>query len=1277
MCRDADGILWLATSSGLVSLPQMESRNPTAYQRDFTELSTSIEHIWPDSQGRLWMKTLNRDVIMYKPRSNEFLFDTSAYLKSMGVDVVKEFCILADLDGHCWAGKEHRIYTFTPDGKLQRVIQTGTDDGNVHGLFAQSPYLYALTQESLYYIRVSDGQVVRTRALPSGFSNIYFIYSDRYDNAWIRNFNQLVCYDYAADRWSPAIIFPSEISDVQPDVEGHLWVSTINNGIFICDGEGHVVHHLVHVAGDLGSLQSDRIGNLFYEKDSQTMWVTYRKGGLSVCNTRMSELLPRYITDGQGHNDATDILSFAQSADGSRIWAGLDGQGIYTRGVHQADWEQVLSDGSVSFLYYDKQQRLWAGLYQTGLLRLDADGRQTLYFPKCRPQAVAEDEQGCLFVALAGDGVWRLNPSTGVKVKTGLHADFALDLKYDKGCLYAATTAGFFKMDARGTWHKVCDGRFRSLTIDKEGCFWLLGNDGQEGLTLLGPDGQPTEVPDGLRRAPLRSMAIDPEGRIWITSSDELLMLRHSSQQGGKLEQHVYNINSERSHVYYNFHAIHIDGDNHLWLGSSTGYQCLSIPRLTGQKAEEGNSMPLVIGSVSINDNVLQPEHSGCDVVFLHQLDLQSDENNLMIECSPLYDEGFSSNTYYYQLEGLSDVWYPIKNQAIVLSNLAAGDYRLYTKTEAGEKNLLLSIHIAPPLWRTWWAYLLYVLLFALVVYATLRFYNNKRTYQLQLRRLQMEQEQQAQMNETKLRFFTNISHDLRTPLSLIIGPIEELKNVRIEELKSWEKLQSFNASILQPSLDMIHRNALHLLSLVNQILDFRRLEFGREKLVLSYGDLVPLLRDICASFQLKADKEHISMAFLPAAERIETMFDRDKMTKIMMNLLSNAFKFSSAQGSISVTLGVVDGQIAVSVADTGSGIPDADKPHIFDRFYQSEHDGMPLHMGSGIGLHIVREYVRLHGGDITVMDNPNAKGTVFRFTIPLRKRELGGDGQEVRSERLPESSNQVQDYSFTSHSEPLTSKKSLLLVDDNQDLLSYMTQSLGSGYSILTATNGREALEQLKTNDIDMIVSDVMMPEIDGIELCRRVKTDIETSHIPVVLLTAKAMGSDELKGLEAGADDYITKPFSMDILRQRIHNLMERSQRQHQRFANEIDISPSEITVTSLDELFISKAIAIVEEHISEPSFGVEELSHEMAFHRVQLHKKLLHLTGKTPSLFIRLLRLKRGKQLLEQSGMYVSEVAYQVGFNSPRIFSKYFKEEFGITPKDYFTKQGQEKS
>lgn len=1119
---DANGIIWLGTTSGLYSLPQLESRLPNSYRRGFPNVNASITSISGTKDGRLLLKTHFNQFFIYDPRCNEF-------------------------------------------------IPSGHSD-----------------------TQMSQGVI-----------------------------------------WQPPVTLPSPATGSAEDSEGRIWVSTQSTGVFIFDKEGRQLNHLQHQIWNRNSLESDHVDMIHYEPDTKTMWLAYAKGGLSVCESGQDNDLLNNILDYEHHEAETDVLTFAPIAGRKGMWVGLEKRGIYQ--FADGKVSHVLDNGYVTALYSDNDGSLWAGLYLDGLIHRTVDGKVTKYFNGSSPFAIAKDGEGHIYVALLGKGVWWLDPLRGDTLNTHLVAMYVSALKYHHQKLYAASTEGFYKYDGTAAWEKVCDGNFRSFLIDQKDYIWLLGGEGSEGLTLLAPNGEKTEVPNGLEHAPLKNMTADADGNVWIATPTELLMLCHYQGEEGKLDYYSFNINASDQKIFYNPQASITDPDGSLWLGTTKGYQRVDTKRLISQTTQVAAIKRLVVGAISINNNVLSPGQVynnrillDKDVVLVRELDLKYNENDLEIECSQPYYEGFTTDVFYYQVKGLSDVWYPMKDMTILLSSLPPGYYEVLTRTQSSRQSLLLAIHIAPPFWLSWWAWLIYLLLTVIAVYFLVRYFRNKQAYKTHLREMKLKQEQQEQMNEMKQRFFTNISHDLRTPLSLIITPVEEL-------------LKRKDLGEKRENLEIVHRNAEHLLSLVNQILDFRRLELGHEQLHLSYGDIVMLEWNVCEMFRLKAVKEEILLDFVPDEEKIETLFDRDKMTKVLMNLLSNAFKFTSAGGCVKVRVERADGVVVTTVTDTGVGIPDKDKSHIFERFYQSE-SGTRASMGSGIGLHIVREYIQLQGGDIIVSDNPDGAGTEFRFTIPLRKPE---------------------DISEASKQSALPL---LLIVDDNSDMLTYMSKGLSSDYGVITATNGVDALQQLEDQDVDIIISDVMMPEMDGLELCRRIKTNIETSHVPVVLLTAKSLTSDELEGLEAGADDYITKPFSMDILRQRVHKLLERSRSQHERFAKEIDIEPSEITITSLDEKFIAKAIGIVEAHISESEFGVEELSSEMGVHRAQLYKKLEHLTGKSPQQFIRILRLKRGKQLLEQSGLYISEVAYQVGFNSPRIFSKYFKEEFGVTPKKY---------
>lgn len=548
--------------------------------------------------------------------------------------------------------------------------------------------------------------------------------------------------------------------------------------------------------------------------------------------------------------------------------------------------------------------------------------------------------------------------------------------------------------------------------------------------------------------------------------------------------------------------------------------------------------------------------------------------------------------TYAYKLEPLDRIFHPLEDNVIQLKNLQPGKYCLYVKELNGNDVLWsdtpnLEIIIRPPFWKSPVAYMAYTLLLSLITISIIYYVYKWQRYKMRLKQVELEAERQYQINEMKLRFFTNVSHDFRTPLSLIIMPLSDF----LEHTKD-EKMKKF--------LTPVHRNALRLLTLVNQILDFRKLEVYGQTLNPSYGDIVSFMRDVCSSFTLMADDVHCDLQFRSAVDRVEMLFDKDKVTKIMMNLLSNAFKYTPAEGCITVSLEVWNTDLQVKVADTGQGIPDADKERVFDRFYQAA-PADNNRTGSGIGLHIVKEFVKLHKGEITVTDN-EPHGAIFCFTIPIQKA--------AQSVSLMESSRENEEDKEDASLSPTEGegKKTLLLVEDNPDFLSYMAHTLSDEHRILQAHNGKEALEVLEQQVVDVVISDIMMNEMDGLTLCRTIKSRIETSHIPVILLTAKVMEEDEVKGFEMGADDYITKPFNVSILRHRIHGLIERSRRSHERFKNELEVKPSEITITSLDEQLLARAIKLVEDNMENPDFSVQLLSAELGMHRSNCYHKIL---------------------------------------------------------------------
>ena len=1255
--RGADNLMWVGTSFGLFTLPQLESRNPDGYDRQHQRMRTGIDRIFEDSKGQLWMVTHGSGIMIYDPKTNACTADVAELLgkKNIHIDKNRDFSIYIENRRNCLIWQDHQLYALDLDDGNVRSILLEDNGEQVMKVESNRRAFAVLTTKNLYFFSLGSKVLIRREPLACEVKYETQLTMDETCNVWLSDNKIVQGYNYQAQKWMSSVAFPSHVSAIACGPGGKIWIGQENDGIYICDTDLQIRHHLEHMLGDANSIRDNQIYMLHYEKTSGAMWVAYSKGGISIYDKKQNCGMLYQVMDRQNPNAMTDVLSFAQTIDGKGLWMGLEDRGIFYRPLMEGRWEQVLGGASVSFLKTGSDGSLWAGLYKQGLLHMTIQGKREFYFKGESPYNIAFTPTGQVYVALQGKGVWRMDLTTGQIVDTHIWANFVFDLNYHQGRLHAVATKGYFVMDASGRWKKIRDGIFRHGCIDRQNYVYLLGDGNRAlGLTIIDPQGGLVSLPSTLEKGLSRCATLDKSDNLWVVNGHKLVMLRHRQNNQVEWEYKVFNINPEGERIYYNPGAIHIDRMNQLWLGTDNGYQCINLNRLMEQKDRKSEEKPLAIGCISINDEILSPNKPlngrvliTHDVGLTKSLNLKYNENNIVVECSRLFEERTPTDIYYYQLRGLSDTWQLVDNQTIVLSNLPPGEYQLFTKTQDALESHLLDISIAPPLWRSWWAYLIYLLIVISVAIGMLRYFRNKREYEMRLQQLALQQEQEKHLNEMKLRFFTNISHDLRTPLSLIIGPVEDLEG-KAEDTAT------------KSMLGLIHRNADLLLSLVNQILDFRRLEFGNEKVNLSYGDIVSTIGDICDTFRLKARKEGISLDFQPMVERVETQFDRDKMTKIIMNLLANAFKFTDRGGSITVSTDVLDGHVVIRVADTGIGISDEEKQLVFDRFYQSDNAHLQA-IGSGIGLHIVREYVHLQGGEITIQDNEAGKGTVFCITLPLCQGTHEQEKEEESDETIPVEQN-----------EPLH-ETTVLVVDDNSDFLTYVSQSLSGTYNVVSASNGENALEQLQENDVDIIISDVMMDGMDGLELCRMVKSDIATSHIPVILLTAKAQSTNELEGLEAGADDYITKPFSMSILLQRVHNLLERSRQQHQRFKNEIDIEPSEITVTSLDEQFITNAITQVEAHISDSDFNVEELSSAMGVHRSQLYKKLQHLTGRTPIQFIRLLRLKRGKQLLEKSGLYVSEIAYQVGFNSPRVFSKYFKAEFGMTPDEYKNKNG----
>ena len=638
---------------------------------------------------------------------------------------------------------------------------------------------------------------------------------------------------------------------------------------------------------------------------------------------------------------------------------------------------------------------------------------------------------------------------------------------------------------------------------------------------------------------------------------------------------------------------------------------------------------------------------------MLNEITMDYSDSNFALEVSSMDYNSLHKLQYAYRLNK-DEEWVKLEGNRIYFNKLSPGTYQLEVKvyennnSYKNSKASCLTIHVLPPFWLSVPAYIGYTLLLAGVIIFFFLKMKRKHIRNLSQQKREMEIIQQHEMDEAKMRFFTNVSHDLRTPLSLIIIPLEKLLSSNLEKG-------------VKEELELIHRNSETLLNEVNQLLDFRKLDQQKTQLMLSHGNLSDFVKEVCGSFIPQAVKKGINIRLHINETKMDMDFDRNKIQRILLNLLSNAVKYNYENGEVIVALDKITANgtenAQIQVADTGIGIKDENKDKIFDRFFQEQHS-TTTYIGNGIGLHIVKEYVTMHHGTITV-ENHIPQGTIFTITLPVTHNYAVNDEKQDEAEIREKAVDEVSDTTDTH-------KTSLLIVEDNDDFRNFLINCLKGTYQVFDAPNGKEALEILAHQSIQIVISDVMMPEMDGMELCRKIKTDIRYSHIPVILLTARTADEHELSGLKEGADDYITKPFNLEILLLRIQKILKWTKNNHEKFKT-IDISPSEITVSSLDEQLIEKAIRAVEENMDNSEFSVEELSSYVGMSRGHLYKKLIMITGKSPLEFIRILRVKRGKQLLEQSQLNVSQIAYQIGL-SPKQFTKYFKEEFGYVPSEY---------
>lgn len=805
------------------------------------------------------------------------------------------------------------------------------------------------------------------------------------------------------------------------------------------------------------------------------------------------------------------------------------------------------------------------------------------------------------------------------------------------------------------------NGPCKVLLIDHQGWVWV-GT--LNGLFVINPKDKSSRFfgrAEGMPNEMINGLIEDRYGNVWVSTPSGLC--RFQRLQDGEMKLMVFDSQNKLGKSNFGCMTVgHLAGGN-LFFGTQDGYYIVN-PADVKEMKYTGHP---IFTSLRVNNQELVPgkEVDGRTILTsalsaTEKLVLKHHENFITILFSGLNFD-MPSHTYYkYRLKGMSDRWIEMNPQDGVgranFTDLAPGSYVLEVYSAGfdkvwSEQPATLLIEVQPPLWATWWAKLIYLLFFIAILTWGYR-------WKMEQNRKRMEDEKYKELEEMKYRFFTNISHEFRTLLTLIITPIGSI-------------LKRTTDSETRHQLNDVSRNAGDLLQLVNQLLDFRKMEMNGERLNLQSGNLNEFIQYTTMKFMPLAEQKNIRLTFEDKTEGLFMYFDKDKVGKVLTNLLSNAFKFTKAGGKVNVCLEkcILDSRRCahIVVEDTGCGIPKEEQGHVFERFYRTEQDSSSQQIGSGIGLNMVYEYIQLHEGKVS-LESEEGKGSRFIVDIPTDlKREVQQEASEENCIASLVMDDVVDGAVGVQTSRKI--EKTVLVVEDNEDFSHFLSQELGRIYNkVLMAKDGIEGAMKAEAENPDIIVSDVMMPRMNGTDMCRRIKENIETSHIPIILLTAWSTDEGRATGYKAGADAYIAKPFDMEVLLARISNLLEKQEKRQRDFSHSISLDPKTVTDSSPDEDFLKEVIACIEKNIDNSEYTIDSLSTDIVMSRMSLYRKMKSLTGQTPADFIRTVRLKTAAKLLKEEKCTVSEACYRTGFASPQNFSKHFKEMFGVLPSQY---------
>lgn len=1310
--QDREGFMWFATRNGLC---MYDGHRITVYatdqQKPLSLMSNNIYCLADDDKGNLWIGTYN-GMSRFDKRLGTF---EAVEIQSITNKVVA--CVLVTRKNEIWIGLDDGLFTYDPKKNafihhsLQKIGDTAIT-GSVKTIIEDTAgEIWIGTWNSGLYRYNPSKNIFHDYPPLNPRNSVHVIYEDSKKNIWLGTWGEglhllensrdvknhrLKTYRHADN--NPESLSDDIVYDICEDINTNtLWVGT-RSGLSILEYDNPAGFINWGMSHETNKLPSNEINSIIRDSKAN-IWIGCIGGAVLFTNTEESKFdffgvkLPGIPTGA--------IRSVYVDED--NMWMGIGTYGVVKhdkksgRTLSQLDLPEFKNVGQITT--YDIQQRgvdeVLFGTYGGGLW----------VYKKGEP-VQAYTEQNCNFIS--DNRVRSIHVDQKQNTWIGTQYGLGIWLTNGNGLIYDEIT--------------VEDKQLEALTIiditgSKDDRIWIATvNHG-----ILSVEGNPQHTEEltfknyNVENEKLTSRTItvlhyDARQRLWAGSENGKLYLYDEASDSF----------SDKSPPFFilgtMISSIMEDWQGNLWIGTNKGLARLSFnaaSELTGYRVfttADGlcdnffipkssctynkelffggykglarfyperinthiDSTPFYITDIQVLntsylllDDKIAREISEIRPAFTHRITIPHEYNNFSIHFATLNYKNPELNQYAYKLSGFDNEWrYADSHQNVAYyNNLPAGNYTFLLRATAqngvwNEETKELRVQVLPPFWLSWWAFVFYFFTFVLITYAIYRNIQNRLRLQSQLRYTEIEQAKTEELNHAKLQFFTNITHEFLTPLTIISAAVDELQQTspRNDDLYATMK-----------------RNSNRLTRLLQQILEFRKAEAGNLQLRVSYGNISEFIKNSIDSFYPLIQKKKLHFSHVSDPENILGLFDPDKLDKILYNLISNAAKYVSKGGFIQVTLsyqGKEKNHIRVSVVDNGAGISKEDQQTLFKRFYEGNYRRHNT-TGTGIGLSLVNDLVSLYHGTIEV-ESEIGKGSRFMVTLPIHvscfeDSELDTDKPETIQETTAMETAAMTGEKTSASKEQKDS--SVLVVEDNEEILHLVHRLLNTDYNVLTATNGKEALSVLTNKRIDIIVSDIMMPEMDGVELCKYLKNNIEYSHIPIILLTAKTDEKDRADAYESGADAFISKPFNLNVLHARIKNLLKSRERIARDFKNQLVFELKDLEFTNLDEEFIQKAVDCVNRHLEHSDFDQQQFAEEMNVSKSTLYNKLKTLTGLNTSSFITNIRLKAACRVMDQNrNIRISDVAYAVGFNDPKYFSSCFKKEFNMRPTEY---------